>query len=139
MITDYYEIRPRYSEVDQMGYVYHANYITYCHQARTEMLRKMGICDSILEENNVMLPVISFKIDYLKPAYYDKPLTIKTTIHEMPEIRFEFTFEIKNENKDLISKANTTVVFAEKDSRLPRNIPAFVESSLKQSMTSMPY
>ncbi|GAL66792.1 acyl-CoA thioesterase [Jejuia pallidilutea] len=39
MITDVFKLRPRYGEVDQMGYVYHANYVSYCHQARNELLR----------------------------------------------------------------------------------------------------
>ena len=98
MITDKIQIRPRYGEVDQMGYVYHANYVSYCHQARTELLRKYGINDSKLEENKIMLPVISFKIDYKKPAHYDEKLTIKTTVSELPNVRFKFDFEIVKKN-----------------------------------------
>ncbi len=75
MITDEIQLRPRYGEVDRMGYVYHANYVSYCHQARTELLRKHGINDKVLEENKVMLPVISFEIKYLKPAHYDDLLS----------------------------------------------------------------
>lgn len=80
MIKDEIQIRPRYGEVDQMGYVYHANYVSYCHQARTELLRKLGVHDRVLEEKNVMLPVISFEIKYKKPARCQKdsiwPLTL---------------------------------------------------------------
>ena len=126
MITDKMQIRPRYGEVDQMGYVYHANYVSYCHQARTELLRKIGIHDSYLEENNIMLPVISFEILYKKAAYYDELLTIKTSVNEMPEVKFSFEFEIYNKQEELICTAKTTVVFAEKLSRLPLNIPDFV-------------
>lgn len=131
MITDILELKPRYGEVDQMGYVYHANYVTYCHQARNELLRKLGIDEVKLENYNIMLPVISFEINYKKPAHFDELITIKTTIREMPKVRFSFEFEIKNEQNTLLSKANSTVVFADSHSRLPKSIPDFIEKTLK--------
>lgn len=132
MITSKMKIRPRYNEVDQMGYVYHANYLSYCHQARTELLRELGVHDNILEENNIMLPVISFDIKYKKPAHYDELLTITTTIKEMPKVRFHFEFEVQNENNEVLTKANSTVVFVKKDSRNPIVIPDFVEKALER-------
>ncbi|WP_303317438.1 thioesterase family protein [Flavivirga abyssicola] len=137
MITDIFELRPRYGEVDQMGYVYHANYVTYCHQSRTELLRKLGINDSKLEKNHIMLPVISFEIIYKKPAHYDELITIQTTIKELPKVRFNFEFEIKNEQNTLLSKAKSTVVFVDSQSRLPINIPYFVENALKPHFKSV--
>lgn len=131
MITDEMQLRPRYGEVDKMGYVYHANYVSYCHQARTEFLRKMGIHDSLLEENNVMLPVISFEINYKKPAHYDELLTIKTTIREMPEVRLNFDFEVRNEEGVLLTTAKSTVVFVNSNNRFPMGAPDFVEKALK--------
>ena len=132
MITDEIQIRPRYGEVDQMGYVYHANYVSYCHQARTELLRKLGIHDSLLEENKVMLPVISFEINYKKPARYDELITIRTVVKEMPEVRFNFEFEVWNEQGILLSTAKSTVVFADSKNRFPMAVPDFVEKALKQ-------
>lgn len=137
MITDKIQLRPRYGEVDQMGYVYHANYVSYCHQARTELLRKLGIQDSFLEENNVMLPVIRFEIDYKKPAHYDELLTITTTIKELPKVRFGFEFEIRNEHNTLLSEAKSTVVFVDSKVRFPMGIPEFIEQKLKQKFESV--
>jgi acyl-CoA thioester hydrolase len=135
MITDEIQLRPRYGEVDQMGYVYHANYVSYCHQARTELLRKMGIHDSLLEENNVMLPVISFEINYKKPAHYDELLTIKTKIKDMPEVRFNFEFEVWNEEGILLTTAKSTVVFVDSKNRFPMGAPDFVEKALENAKT----
>jgi YbgC/YbaW family acyl-CoA thioester hydrolase len=119
MIKDTFTIRPRYEEVDQMGYVYHANYVAYCHQARTELLSKIGINDKILEDNGIMLPVISFNIEYKKPAYYDELLTIQTIIKELPAVRFIFKFEIRDSQNILLSKANSTVVFVDSKNGAP--------------------
>ncbi len=136
MITDVFELRPRYGEVDQMGYVYHANYVTFCHQARNELLRKLGLDEIILEKEHIILPVISFEINYTKPAHYDERITIKTTIREMPKVRFSFEFEIKNEQNALLSKAKSAVVFADSQSRLPKRIPEFIENILKTKFKS---
>ena len=130
MITDLFQLRPRYGEVDKMGYVYHANYVTYCHQARNELLRKLGLDEVILEENHIMLPVISFDIKYKKPAHFDELIAIKTTIKEMPKTRFSFEFGIKNQENELLSTAKSSVVFADIQSRLPKNIPSFIENRL---------
>jgi acyl-CoA thioester hydrolase len=135
MITDELQLRPRYGEVDQMGYVYHANYVSYCHQARTELLRKIGIHDSLLEENNVMLPVISFEINYKKPAHYDEILTIRTTIKDIPEVRFNFEFEVWNEEVILLTTAKSTVVFVDSKNRFPMGAPDFVEKALENAKT----
>lgn len=131
MLRDQIQLRPQYGEVDQMGYVYHANYVSYCHKARTELLRKYGINDKVLEENGVLLPVISFEINYLKPVFYDELLSIKTIVIEMPEIRFSFKFEIFRNDGILASKAKSTVVFADSKSRFPMMIPDFAQEALE--------
>ena len=123
MITDIFQVRPRYGEVDQMGYVYHANYVTYCHQARTELLRKFGVNDKVLEDNEIMLPVISINLNYRKPAHYDEQLEIKTVVKKLPDVRFKFEFEMYNDKKELVCAANSTVVFVNSISRSPVRIP----------------
>ncbi len=131
-----FELRPRYGEVDQMGYVYHANYVTYCHQARNELLRKLGIDEIKLEKKHIILPVISFEIIYKKPAYYDEHITINTTIREVPKVRLSFEFEIKNKQNTLLGKAKSTVVFVDSQSRLPKSIPDFIENIFKTKFKS---
>ena len=133
MIEGEYKIRPRYGEVDQMGYVYHANYVTYCHQARTELLRRFGINDRVLEDNNIMLPVIEMNLRYLKPAAYDQELTVRTIIEELPSTRFKFKFQIFNEEEEMVCKAKSTVVFVDKENRKPLRVPDMILQPLQSS------
>lgn len=130
MIEDTFTIRPRYHEVDQMGYVYHANHVIYCHQARTELLRKFGISDAELENKGFMMPVISFNIQYKNPAQYDELLTITTRLREIPKIKFLFEFEIRNEQNKLVSRANSEVVCVDISSRKPMMTPKIVTEAL---------
>jgi acyl-CoA thioester hydrolase len=131
MIKDTLQLRPRYDEVDKMGYVYHANYLKYYHQARTELLRKYGVNDSFLEGNNIMLPVISFEIKYKKPAHYDELIFIKTTLKKFPRTRLHFEFEITTKNGTILNTAKSTVVFVNSLTRLPIRVPVLVSNALK--------
>jgi acyl-CoA thioester hydrolase len=130
MIQSQIDLRPRYGEVDQMGYVYHANYVSYCHQARTELMRNLGIHDQALEENQIMLPVISINLRYLKAAKYDELLTIQTTLREMPKTRAVFEFEIRNEANEKICTAVSEVVFVDSISRKPMKVPEMIRVKL---------
>ncbi len=130
MITHNTKIRTRYGEVDQMGYVYHANYVSYCHEARTELLRNYGINDKVLEENNIMLPVIKFNITYKTPAHYDDLLNIETTLKEIKGPKMEFDFKVTNEQYLTVCEACSTVAFVESDTRKPIRIPEIVKDAL---------
>lgn len=134
MITHKIQIRPRYGEVDQMGYVYHANYVTYFHQARTELLRTMGVNDKVLEDNNIMMPVIETNIKYKNPAHYDELLTITTKITTLPTIRFLFEFEIINENDKIICVGTSTVVFVDAKNRKPMKVPEIIKNALQSAV-----
>lgn len=133
-ITDTYTLRPRYGEVDAMGYIYHANYVSYCHQARTELMRKLGIDDKTLDDKGIMMPVIDFNIQYKSPGYYDDEITITTSITEIPKIRFHFSFEIKNNSGKLLNKATSTVVFVDKNTRRPMTAPECVITALEEAL-----
>lgn len=111
MIEYITHIRPRYSEVDQMGFAYHANYVTYFDVARTEMLRSLGTTNRELEQNGIMLPVLNVTIDYKMPAHYDELLTIKVMLKEKPAIKIKFYYEVYNENMELITTASVTLAF----------------------------
>lgn len=133
MITNIFELRPCYGDVDQMEYVYHANYATYCHQAGNELLRKLGInkIKIKLKNKHIILPVISFENIYKKPAHYDQLITIKITIREVTKVRLSFELKIKNGQNTLLSKAKSTVVFVDSQSHLPKSVPNFIENTLK--------
>lgn len=134
MLKDQISLRPRYNEVDQMGYVYHANYVTYCHQARTEMMRKYGINDKWLEDHSIMMPVIDMNLKYHNPSGYDELLTITTTIKKLPVVRFQFNFEFHNQQNVLICSATSTVVFVDSETRKPMKVPKMVEDALKEQL-----
>ncbi|MXO78345.1 YbgC/FadM family acyl-CoA thioesterase, partial [Paenibacillus sp. OT2-17] len=73
-------LRVRYQESDQMGVVYHANYLNWFEIGRTEMIRQAGFNYRSMEERGVLLPVIEINAKYASPARYDDLITIYTAI-----------------------------------------------------------
>lgn len=114
-----HQIRVRYAETDQMGYVYYGNYAAFYEIARTEMLRSTGISYRELEEMGVMLPVTEMKTKYLKPGKYDDLITIRVTIRKKPAVRIVFEYELFNENGELLNKGETTLVFVNMEKNRP--------------------
>lgn len=130
------KIRVRYAETDQMGYVYYANYAIYFEVARVEALRQLGISYKKLEEEGIMLPVINYSVDFLKPAFYDEELTIKTVIKEMPMARIKFYYEVKNVKNEIVCNAETTLVFINKKNNRPCAAPKELLEVLKKYITT---
>ena len=124
-------IRVRYAETDQMGFVYYGNYATYYEVTRVEALRSLGISYKILEENGVLMPVLENWSKYIRPAKYDDLLTIKLFLKEMPAMRITFEYEVFNEDKKLINLGSTTLVFLDKSSGKPIQVPGVVQDVLK--------
>jgi acyl-CoA thioester hydrolase len=116
-------IRVRYGETDQMGYCYYGNYAQFYEVGRVEALRNLGFSYRSLEESGIMLPVLEFKIKYLKPAYYDDLLRVKTTVHEIKGARMLFTYEMFNEKNELVNTGETTLVFISKETNRPCAAP----------------
>lgn len=118
-----FSFRVRYGETDQMGVVYHGNYAQYLEMGRVEWLRALGISYKSMEENGIILPVISLQIDYKKSALYDDLLTVETNIKKAPLVKIEFDYRIYNEARELLVEANTVLAFMDKKTNKPIKCP----------------
>tara|TARA_B100000508_G_C11433524_1_gene264692 strand:+ start:498 stop:914 length:417 start_codon:yes stop_codon:yes gene_type:complete len=126
------QFRVRYAETDQMGFVYHGNYAQYLEMGRIEWLRELGISYKKMEATGIMLPVISLNINYLKPAKYDDLLSLKTTLTKKPMARIEFSYELYNNYKELLTEASTTLVFVNMKTNKPMKAPEYLLKKLTQ-------
>ena len=117
------EIRVRYSETDQMGYVYYGNYPQYFEIARTEMMRKYDLTYKNIEEMGIMMPVVSLNIQYKRPAKYDDLLHVKVWVEKIPTTRMEFSYEVYNQENKLLATGDTILVFVSEKTRRPVSMP----------------
>ena len=126
MLTHEITFRVRYGETDQMGYVYYGNYAQYFEMGRVEWLRNLGTSYKRMEASGIMLPVLNLNVDYIKPAKYDDLLTLKTTLLRKPSVRIEFDFNLYNEDKELLTKGYTSLVFIDMNKNKPTKAPNFI-------------
>ena len=126
-----YVLRTRYAETDQMGVVYYGNYPQYLELGRVEWLRSIGFTYKAMEKEGIMMPVVSLKIQYKKPALYDELITIRTKLKELPSTKIEFDYEILNEKGELLSTANTVLVFVDAKTFRPVRCPEKVLKLIK--------
>ena len=125
MIVTETKIRVYYEDTDKMGVVYYGNYARYYEIGRTEMIRDLGFTYKEMEENAIMLPARSLKINYIKPAYYDDLLTVRTIVDTIPKVRFPIKTEIYNEKGELINSGEVVLVFYSSLTNKPIAAPKF--------------
>lgn len=132
MIVTETKIRIYYEDTDQMGVVYYGNYARYYEIGRTEMIRDLGFTYKQMEELGIMLPAHSLKINYLKSAYYDDLLTVRTIVDTIPKVKFPIKTEIYNEKGELINTGEVVLVFFNARTNKPCAAPKFfVEEMMK--------
>ena len=114
--------RVYYNETDQMGRVYHSNYVIWMEKGRTEFIRAKNISYKSLEEDGIFLPVSDINIKFLKAIEYDMELKIKTILIDINKIKVKFRYEFYDkEMKTLFGIANTTNIFTNRDG-IPRRV-----------------
>ncbi len=123
MIKGDIKLRVRYSDTDQMGYVYYGRYASYYEVARVELFRNLGFSYKKLEEEGIGMPVIDMETKYLLPIKYDEEITISTRIEKLPSSRIIFHYEILNQNNDLANTAKTTLTFINLLNKRPVRTP----------------
>ncbi|MGB7393761.1 MAG: thioesterase family protein [Pricia sp.] len=123
--------RVRYAETDQMGVVYHGNYAQYLELGRVEWLRGLGFSYKKMEENGIMLPVISLAIDFKKSAVYDDLITVETRLKKPPLVKIEFDYELRNEDGEILAEANTVLAFMDRNTKKPIKCPEEVLMKIK--------
>ncbi len=125
-----FKVRVRYAETDQMGVVYHGNYAQYFEMGRVEWLRNLGLSYKWMEENGIMLPVVSLTMNYKKPARYDDLIRVKTIFKSQTSVKIEFDYEIFNEKEELLTTGTSMLVFVDMKTSRPTLPPTYVSEKL---------
>lgn len=117
------EIRVRYGETDQMGYLYYGNYAQYYEVGRAEAIRSLGLSYKAMEETlGVLMPVMTLNLRYVRPAKYDELLRVRSELRELPGRTITFYVEIYNEEGKLVNGGSVKLCFL--DASNMQSIPA---------------
>ncbi|ADQ46290.1 thioesterase superfamily protein [Caldicellulosiruptor kronotskyensis 2002] len=92
------ELVVRYAETDRMGIVHHSNYFVWFEAARTELIKKVGICYSQIEnELGVYLPLISCSCDFKRACFYEDKITVSAKVNNLTPTRIKFYYQVKKD------------------------------------------
>lgn len=124
MFTTTTTVRVRYAETDKMSVVYHGNYALYFEIGRTEAIRQLGYSYKDLETSGILMPVVELHTKFLRPAFYDDVLTIKTILPQLPTNHLiAFRSEIYNQAGKLLTTGEVVLCFIKADTRQKTNMP----------------
>ncbi len=117
-------IRPRYSETDQMGVIYHSNYFKYFEVGRTDFYKLIGYSYKNLEAEGILFPVLECGCTFGSPAHYDEEIRVITRLENFKFARFRMHYDIfrsDEEGEKLLVSGFTEHAFANKELK-PINI-----------------
>jgi len=117
------EVRVRYAETDQMGVVYHSNYLNFLELGRVEWLRSLGYSYAELEKKGVLLPVVHADLNYRFPARYDELIRVETEVSSIGKSSIEFSSQLYNESDALVLEGKVKLVCLNADTFKPISIP----------------
>jgi len=100
------QIRVRYKDTDTMSVVYYGNYLTYFEVGRVEYLRQRDLPMSEVNKR-IHMPVVEAFVKYVKPAKLDDLLEVSSRVSERKRASFTFSYEIRNEAKELVATGFT--------------------------------
>jgi acyl-CoA thioester hydrolase len=121
------ELRVRYSETDQMGIVYHANYLVWFEIGRTEWCRAAGLPYADMERAGIFIPVTRVEGSFRRSSSYDDPIVIETRMAELSSRGCTFAYAITNPAGDLLAEGATRHVFTDASGKACRGSAALVE------------
>jgi acyl-CoA thioester hydrolase len=125
-MIDYHDamVRVRYAETDQMGVVYHANYLIWFEVGRVELMRAAGLEYKRMEiEDDCHIVVADAHCRYHQSALYDEVLRVRTRIAESRNRIVKFSYEvIRDADGKVLANGETTHVICGSNGR-PKLLP----------------
>jgi acyl-CoA thioester hydrolase len=120
------QLRVRYAETDQMGVVYHSNYLVWMEVGRVEFFRAGGLRYRDFEsETGLHLAVAEAQVRYLAPARYDDLIVVRTSIATAHARIVALDYEMRHaETGQVLAKGFTKHVFLSAKTLRPAKLPA---------------
>ncbi len=124
------QLTTRYAETDQMGVIHHGNYATYFELSRIEWLRSLGLSYAKLENQGILLPVLSLSTEFKHPLYFEDQIQIEICLDRDPTSIVDFSYQLFNQDKVLCTTAKTRLAFVSTETRKIIRCPAVFLNAL---------
>lgn len=112
----------RYQETDQMGVVYHANYLVWFEIGRTKYIEHLGFNYADMEASHIVSPVTEVQMSFKRPVRYGEKVIVDTWLISYNGIRTVYAYEVFNENNEVAVTGTTEHVIVRKDTFRPLSL-----------------
>jgi acyl-CoA thioester hydrolase len=123
------QLRVRYAETDQMGIVYHTNYLVWCEIGRTELMRSLGTTYADIERRGILLAISDVSLRLHASARYDDVVRVETRLTEVRSRQVTFDYAVTRESGERLATARTALVSIAPGGR-PTALPADLRERL---------
>jgi acyl-CoA thioester hydrolase len=129
-----HRIRVRYGEVDRMGVVHHSIHPLYFEEARTALMRSLGVPYSELERRGWMLPLTEFAVSFRRGARYDDEVDVLCWMESVGRVRLRLGYRMVGvPDGELLAEGHTEHASVGTDFR-PRRLPEDVVRAFEGSL-----
>lgn len=126
-----------YQDTDCYGIVWHGAYIKWLEIGRVELSKLVGIDFKVLNQMEILLPVVNLNCRYKHPSRLFDDICITTSLEELKKSSITFGHVIENINtKKIILQASTTIVTTDNNGKLFRVMPEYLYSCYKKLETT---
>ena len=117
-------LRVRYVETDQMGVVYHSNFLIWFEVGRVEAMRELGFDYKDMErEDGCFIAVVDARCRYRSPAYYDDRVLVRTRMTNVRGSLIHFCYEVlRAGDRTVLAEGETTHIVTDRQMQ-KREIP----------------
>jgi acyl-CoA thioester hydrolase len=132
-----HRLRVRYGETDQMGVVYHANYLVYMEEGRTRLMEALGCSYARLERDGWLLVVRKAELRYRASARYDEQLVVRSAVERLGGASVRFVYEVVREaDGTLLAEGMTELACVDRRGDEPR--PALLPERVRELLGPRP-
>ncbi len=103
-----YERTAYYYETDKMGIVHHSNYIRWFEETRVYFLEKCGYPYAKMEEEGVLIPVLSASCEYKNAIRFDETVLIDLKVTEFNGFKMTVTYTVTGKNDGVLKAVGET-------------------------------
>ena len=104
------KFRVYYEDTDASGRVYHANYLKYLERGRSNLIYQSKYNhQELLKKYNIIFVVKSLNINYLRPAFFEDLIEVRTFLNQLSKVKLNFNQKIFK-NNELLVDAEVVVI-----------------------------
>ncbi len=126
------DIRVRFSDMDSLGHVNNAAYISYFEEGRVHYFRKLFNLPHD-DTSTLGFIVLDMHCNYKTPAYYGEILRVHTKVNWIKNKSFEMAYLIvETETRRTVAEGSSILVAYDYASRETREVPEHVRKTISE-------